>query len=348
MGRLEMSRLKSKASVNIVAAVMAASVLVQTAPASAGGMVGGMTGEAAARLPAEFSAAAPGSFGKRIASHAGTLAAAVARSWAVARRAEAAAMPGIDQTIRTSSTGRAASPAAAGQVEDVFGSVAISFRRLPALQKIKPSYRQMTPPEGNGSPLAACAGGGCSQPMTAIAAAVDALHGVGFAHKVRTVNAIVNAHVTYRRDADNYGVVDHWATPGETLERGSGDCEDYAILKMALLARLGVPASSMSVVVLRDERRDVFHAVLSLRTNRGHLILDNVRDRVLMDRDLPHYLPLYSISAAGKGFIHGRRSGGQPLLAGGVPFGAIAPGEGPSPAMAAMALGAPDMRAAGR
>lgn len=348
MGRSEMSRLKNKISINIVAAAMAAAALGQGA-AQAG------AGEAAARLPAVFSAVAPRSLGERFASHAAMLGAAVARSWieAASRRAEATidpkemgrdaggkplhafshAAPGVDPTIRTSLTSRVATPAATAPAGDVFGSVAISFRRLPALQKIKPSYRQMASTAGGGPVLVACPEGGCPTPLAAVTAAIDALQGAGFAHKVGRVNAIVNGYVAYRRDVDNYGVVDHWATPGETLARRSGDCEDYAILKMALLARLGVPASSMSVVVLRDESRDLFHAVLSLRTNKGHLILDNVHDRVLVDRDLPHYLPLYSISA-GKGFIHGRKSGSERLVAGGVPFSAIAPGEGPLPAMA--------------
>ena len=276
------------------------------------------------------SAVTPEAIGERLASYADALRATAIRAWREARE--------VDFAIRTSATGQpdrssaAERPARAG---DVFGSVAIGFRRLPALEKLEPSYRQM-----NGALLSGCADGGCPQPQARLAEAIDGLRTEGFARKVRSVNVLVNRYVAYRRDIDNYGVIDHWATPREMLERRSGDCEDYAILKMALLRELGVPASSMSVVILGDESRGLFHAVLSLRTNRGHLILDNVRDDVLMDRDLPHYRPLYSVSD-GRGYIHGRRSNGERTLVGAMPLASVAPGEGPSPGDAA---GDPAMR----
>jgi hypothetical protein len=39
----------------------------------------------------------------------------------------------------------------------------------------------------------------------------------------------VKQRVKYRRDTG-----DHWQTPDETLARGAGDCEDFAILWLAL------------------------------------------------------------------------------------------------------------------
>ena len=231
-----------------------------------------------------------------------------------------------DMTIRTASTTRANQPplpARAAKPGDVFGSVAIAFRRLPALDRLAPALDEMA-----NARLLGCDGKGCA-PHAAMMKKLKAMAGAPVLDKAMAVNASVNAHIHYQRDTENYGVVDYWATPEEILERRAGDCEDYAILKMALLRELGVSASDMAIVVLRDESRGLFHAVLSLRLAGGHhVILDNMRDAVLADTALPHYLPLYSISA-GKGFIHGRRAGSSPVQMSAVPLDKVAPGEGP-------------------
>ena len=247
--------------------------------------------------------------------------------------AGAHAQGGVDATIRTASTARRsppaipspAMPALARPAGDVFGSVAIAFRRLPAVEKIAPARREMARANA-----LRCADGACTAPRDGLAKAMRGVESASLIGKARKVNAQVNAYVTYRRDAETWGVTDYWATPRETLARRTGDCEDYAILKMALLRDLGVAETDMSLVVLRDESRGVFHAVLSLRTPSGHLILDNLRDEIVSDRELPHYLPLYSVSA-GKGFIHGRKAGSSPVQMSSLSFETIAPGEGPAP-----------------
>lgn len=239
---------------------------------------------------------------------------------------------GVDATIRTASTARKIPELPAGrstQAKGVFGSVAIAFRRLPAVEKIAPARAEF-----KRSALLRCADRACAEPQKTLETALRAAGDRPLLRKAKAVNAQVNAYVAYRRDADTYGVIDYWATPQEILKRRAGDCEDYAILKMALLRELGVAETDMAVVVLRDERRGVYHAVLSLRTASGHLILDNVRDDILSDRELPHYLPLYSVSA-GKGFIHGRKSGSSPVQMSSLSFDSVAPGEGPDPVTAA-------------
>lgn len=243
-------------------------------------------------------------------------------------RLPAANGAGIDMAIRTASTLRGNAPAAPARTarsRDVFGSVAIAFRRLPALAKIAPAQDEMTR-----AGVMRCADDGCTLPRRRMMESLGGLRNAPLAEKAKAVNTQVNAHVAYRRDAENYGVVDYWATPQEILARRAGDCEDYAILKMALLREIGVAERDMAIVVLRDESRGLFHAVLSLRTGAGYLILDNMRDEVLADGALPHYLPLYSVSA-GRGFIHGRKSGSSPVQVSGIPFDMVAPGEGPDP-----------------
>jgi hypothetical protein len=47
------------------------------------------------------------------------------------------------------------------------------------------------------------------------------------------------AGLEYRTDAEAHGTADYWQSPSETVERGTGDCEDIAILLMHLANRLG-------------------------------------------------------------------------------------------------------------
>jgi predicted transglutaminase-like cysteine proteinase len=152
-----------------------------------------------------------------------------------------------------------------------------------------------------------------------------------FLGKLTAVNRGINGLIRYSSDQKLYGRLDHWADPAETLRRRAGDCEDFALLKMAMLSRLGVPARSMSLVILKDTRRDLYHAVLSVSTNRGNFILDNVRDEVLRDANLPQYQPLFSFSDD-RSWIHGMPVGaGKRQVAG---LGVVVPGEAETSAMA--------------
>ncbi|HWK65682.1 MAG TPA: transglutaminase-like cysteine peptidase [Rhizobiaceae bacterium] len=214
------------------------------------------------------------------------------------------------------------SPGLASKTPDVFGSKAIAFRKLPALEKLRSSYG----PDGRDG-LLDCVARKCSEAELRLTAELREVVDASPTEKASTVNAAVNRLVSYRRDVDQYRSLDHWATPLETLSRQAGDCEDYAILKMALLEELGIPASGMSVVVLKDERRNLFHAILALRIGHEYLVLDNMRDQVLRDSDLPHYAPFYSLND-GQAFIHGRKIAAGKMVAS-VDLRAIAPGEGP-------------------
>jgi predicted transglutaminase-like cysteine proteinase len=50
-------------------------------------------------------------------------------------------------------------------------------------------------------------------------------------------------------DKTAHGVEDYWQLPAETLQLGTGDCEDYAILLCSLLRAYGVPAEDVYVAV---------------------------------------------------------------------------------------------------
>src|SRR3546814_2898490 len=57
------------------------------------------------------------------------------------------------------------------------------------------------------------------------------------------VNTWVNHEIAYRNDRQLFGTSDYWADAATTLARKTGDCEDFAILKMQMLAGAGVDSN---------------------------------------------------------------------------------------------------------
>ena len=90
------------------------------------------------------------------------------------------------------------------------------------------------------------------------------------------VNRRVNKSVRSLPDRDHWGVADRW----DLAEDGSGDCEDFQLLKRKLLADAGLPRRAMRMTVVIDEVDDG-HAVLMIRTDKGDFILDNKTNAVL-------------------------------------------------------------------
>jgi predicted transglutaminase-like cysteine proteinase len=134
----------------------------------------------------------------------------------------------------------------------------------------------------------------------AYTAILEKVRGERSGRQIPKVNYMVNRLLAYRDDIRLWQSGEYWASPVESLTRRAGDCEDYAILKYALLRDLGVADADMRIVVLRDTAARQHHAVLSVRHNGKWLILDNRFSRVRFERDLPHYQVLYTVNAAGE------------------------------------------------
>ena len=86
-------------------------------------------------------------------------------------------------------------------------------------------------------------------------------------------------HVFRRRrepDTDQivYGREEFWTYPD-----GKGDCEDFVLLKRRELMARGWPAGSLLITVVRQTNGDG-HAVLTVRTDRGDLVLDNLEGKI--------------------------------------------------------------------
>ncbi len=92
---------------------------------------------------------------------------------------------------------------------------------------------------------------------------------------IERVNRWVNKNIESVSDMDHWKLVDRWDYPSD----GKGDCEDYALLKRRMLTDLGYPAQALLMTVVKDKKGDG-HAVLTVRTDRGDYVLDNLEDEV--------------------------------------------------------------------
>lgn len=99
--------------------------------------------------------------------------------------------------------------------------------------------------------------------------------------QAKIVDEWFNDNITYKKDTagriDTKGNRDYYQTLQETLERGTGDCEDYAIAKMHTLIKLGVKREKLrlSFGYVFGESHGVLLYFLSDSKNIPPLVLDN-------------------------------------------------------------------------
>ena len=89
------------------------------------------------------------------------------------------------------------------------------------------------------------------------------------------INRTLNGQIRPEDDAEHYGRADYWTIPAD----GYGDCEDYALAKRKALADAGYSLRALRMAVV-DTPNEGRHAVLTVATDKGDLVLDNLRDDV--------------------------------------------------------------------
>lgn len=112
------------------------------------------------------------------------------------------------------------------------------------------------------------------------------------ANPLAIVNERVNTEIRYVDDSGG----DRWAPAAETLAKRSGDCEDLAIAKLALLAKAGVEMDRLFLLVVRDTGRQTDHAVAAVRWENRLWVLDNRIDQLQAAERVMDYVPLQSFS----------------------------------------------------
>ncbi len=141
------------------------------------------------------------------------------------------------------------------------------------------------------------------------------------AAKIKAVNDFYNQRLAYMEDIDNWGLLDYWASPLESLGKGAGDCEDYAIGKYFTLTSLGVPHSKLRMVYVRASipaapNGFVAHMVLAYypTPEAEPLVLDNLQPGIHPAGERPDLSPVFSFNAEGlwQG-VGSIRANGDPL-----------------------------------
>lgn len=92
---------------------------------------------------------------------------------------------------------------------------------------------------------------------------------------INRVNEQVNHAITPVTDQELWGIQEFWSYPEHF-----GDCEDFVLEKRRRLIEAGIPASHLLITVVRQANGDG-HAVLTIHTDRGDLVLDNLSGRIL-------------------------------------------------------------------
>ena len=94
---------------------------------------------------------------------------------------------------------------------------------------------------------------------------------------LRDVNRRVNASIEPVTNLDHWGtMLDHWDYPTD----GKGDCKIFALEKRRVLMAAGLPRQALLMTIVRDHA-GMGQAILTVRTDRGDLILDNLKDEIL-------------------------------------------------------------------
>ncbi|WP_181170703.1 transglutaminase-like cysteine peptidase [Mesorhizobium sp. B2-6-2] len=93
---------------------------------------------------------------------------------------------------------------------------------------------------------------------------------------LKRVNQKANRSIKPISNYDHWGTtMDHWDYPTD----GKGDCKIYALYKRKLLLEAGFPRQALLMTVVRDLHNEG-HTILTVKTDKGDLVLDNLVDEV--------------------------------------------------------------------
>jgi predicted transglutaminase-like cysteine proteinase len=90
------------------------------------------------------------------------------------------------------------------------------------------------------------------------------------------VNTATNLAIAPKADFTHYGVEEYWTIPTD----GYGDCDDYVLAKRNALIVRGIPESALRIAIVFTPRF-VRHTVLTVATDKGTFVLDNLRDDIV-------------------------------------------------------------------
>lgn len=122
--------------------------------------------------------------------------------------------------------------------------------------------------------------------------------------KLVMVNDFFNQRIQASSDLQIWRQSDYWATPLETLGKGRGDCEDFAIAKYMTLLAAGLPVDKLRLVYVKASRTPTHsqaHMVLAYYPTHESvpLILDNLSLEIMPASKRKDLKPIFSFNSQG-------------------------------------------------
>ncbi len=150
-------------------------------------------------------------------------------------------------------------------------------------------------------------GPGAVPKFSAWRAMLQAIQTAPDAERLKKVNEFFNRQVRFGEDADVWGQPDYWATPMESIGKGAGDCEDFAIAKYFSLKEAGVASEKLRLIYVRvksgssDSAPAVAHMVLAYypQPDAEPVVLDNLVGDIRPASRRPDLLPVFSFNSEG-------------------------------------------------
>ena len=140
--------------------------------------------------------------------------------------------------------------------------------------------------------------------------------------KLKRINEFFNQNIVFDDDLNIWQQTDYWATPLETIGKGRGDCEDFAIAKYYSLRLTGIPDHKMRLIYVKAKLKvptgtvQQAHMVLAYYANPGAepQVLDNLDTTIRPASKRPDLQPVFSFNSQG---IFAGVSGKETASAGG-------------------------------
>lgn len=112
---------------------------------------------------------------------------------------------------------------------------------------------------------------------------LDVVLDEGAWNDLKRVNDWVNHNIKPETDMDHYGMIQWWRYPDD----GAGACHSYALLKRRLLMQAGWPRQALLMTIVH-EADGAGHAVLTVKTEHGEFVLDNLTDDIMLWSQTPY------------------------------------------------------------
>jgi predicted transglutaminase-like cysteine proteinase len=129
----------------------------------------------------------------------------------------------------------------------------------------------------------------------------------GDAERLKRANDFFNRQILFGDDMVIWGQEDYWATPLETLGKGSGDCEDFVIAKYFTLREMGVESNKLRLIYVRaktgstESTASQAHMVLAYypKPESEPLVLDNLIGDIRPASRRTDLVPVFSFNSEG-------------------------------------------------